>query len=151
MYAGRDEHDTRDDIVFYCMNAYWETLVMQLPELPNGLQWKVCVNTSVEYEDGRDMESYTAVSYTHLDVYKRQSGRWSRIFRAKICRRALSICLGRTGWGVICCRARWRGSPRASASVCWRRRSAQCLRFSLELPRRSSEKGRTASSAGALI
>ena len=25
MYAGRDEHDTRDDIVFYCMNAYWET------------------------------------------------------------------------------------------------------------------------------
>ena len=42
MYAGRDEHDTRDDIVFYCMNAYWETLVMQAPELPNGLQWKVC-------------------------------------------------------------------------------------------------------------
>ena len=63
MYAGRDEHDTRDDIVFYCMNAYWETLVMQLPELPNGLQWKVCVNTSVEYEDGRDMESYTEFYY----------------------------------------------------------------------------------------
>ena len=61
-------------------------------------------------------------------------------FAQKICRRALSICLGRTGWGVICCRARWRGSPRASASVCWRRRSAQCLRFSLELPRRSAEK-----------
>ena len=63
MYAGRDEHDTRDDIVFYCMNAYWETLVMQLPELPNGLQWKVCVNTSVKYEDGRDMESYTEFYY----------------------------------------------------------------------------------------
>lgn len=63
MYAGRDEHDTRDDIVFYCMNAYWETLVMQLPELPNGLQWKVCVNTSVEYEDGRDMESCTEFYY----------------------------------------------------------------------------------------
>ena len=63
MYAGRDEHDTRDDIVFYCMNAYWETLVMQLPELPNGLQWKVCVNTSVEYEDGKDMESYTEFYY----------------------------------------------------------------------------------------
>ena len=63
MYAGRDEHDTRDDIVFYCMNAYWETLVMQLPELPNGLQWKVCVNTSVEYKDGSDMESYTEFYY----------------------------------------------------------------------------------------
>ena len=63
MYAGRDENDIRDDIVFYCMNAYWETLVMQLPELPNGLQWKVCVNTSVEYKDGRDMESYTEFYY----------------------------------------------------------------------------------------
>ena len=31
MYAGRNEEDTEDDIVFYCMNAYWEPLVMQLP------------------------------------------------------------------------------------------------------------------------
>ena len=23
MYAGRNEEDTEDDIVFYCMNAYW--------------------------------------------------------------------------------------------------------------------------------
>ena len=36
MYAGRNEEDTEDDIVFYCMNAYWEPLVMQLPVLPNG-------------------------------------------------------------------------------------------------------------------
>lgn len=43
------------------------------------------------------------------------------------------------------------GSPRASASVCWRRRSAQLLRFFLELPRLSAENGRTASLAGALI
>ena len=45
----------------------------------------------------------------------------------------------------------WMGRDMLSASVCWRRRSAQCLRFSLELPRRSAENGRTASSAGALI
>lgn len=63
MYTGRDKEDTRDDIVFYCMNAFWEPLIMQLPELPNGLQWKICVNTSVEYEDGRDMESYTEFYY----------------------------------------------------------------------------------------
>lgn len=63
MYAGRDEHDTRDDIVFYCMNAYWEPLIMQLPELPNGLQWSVCVNTSVEYEDGVEVESVTEFFY----------------------------------------------------------------------------------------
>ena len=40
MYAGRNEEDTEDDIVFYCMNAYWEPLVMQLPVLPNGKHWR---------------------------------------------------------------------------------------------------------------
>lgn len=59
MYAGRDEADTRDDIVFYGMNAYWEPLMMQLPAAPAGLEWKICVNTSVEYQDGRDMEAAT--------------------------------------------------------------------------------------------
>lgn len=63
MYAGRDENDTRDDIIFYCMNAYWEPLIMQLPELPNGLQWRVCINTSVQYQDGLDMEAYTEFYY----------------------------------------------------------------------------------------
>lgn len=63
MYAGRDENDTRDDIIFYCMNAYWEPLIMQLPELPNGLQWRVCMNTSVQYQDGLDMEAYTEFYY----------------------------------------------------------------------------------------
>ncbi|MCI8691281.1 MAG: glycogen debranching enzyme [Lachnospiraceae bacterium] len=59
MYAGRDESDTGDDIVFYGMNAYWEPLEMQLPSLPKGLRWRVCVNTYVEYEDGKDIESDT--------------------------------------------------------------------------------------------
>ena len=63
MYAGRDEQDTRDDIIFYGMNAYWEPLIMQLPELPNGLQWKLCVNTSLEYVDGRDVEAETEFYY----------------------------------------------------------------------------------------
>lgn len=55
MYAGRDEEDTRDDIVFYGMNAYWEPLRIQLPQLPDGFRWKIRVNTSVIYEDGKDM------------------------------------------------------------------------------------------------
>ncbi len=59
MYAGRDESDTGDDIVLYGMNAYWEPLEMQLPSLPEGLRWRVCVNTYVEYEDGKDIESDT--------------------------------------------------------------------------------------------
>ena len=63
MYAGRDEKNIRDDVIFYCMNAYWEPLIMQLPELPAGLQWKVCVNTNCEYEDGKDFESETEFYY----------------------------------------------------------------------------------------
>lgn len=59
MYVGRNEEDTEDDIVFYCMNAYWEPLVMQLPVLPNGKHWHVDTNTNAEYFDGEDFTAKT--------------------------------------------------------------------------------------------
>ena len=59
MHAGRNEEDTEDDIVFYCMNAYWEPLVMQLPVLPNGKHWHVDTNTNAEYFDGEDFTAKT--------------------------------------------------------------------------------------------
>ena len=59
MYAGRNEEDTEDDIVFYCMNAYWEPLVMQLPVLPNGKHWHVDTNTNADYFDGEDFTEKT--------------------------------------------------------------------------------------------
>lgn len=59
MYAGRNEEDTEDDIVFYCMNAYWEPLVMQLPVLPNGKHWHVDTNTNAKYFDGEDFTAKT--------------------------------------------------------------------------------------------
>ena len=59
MYAGRNEEDTEDDIVFYCMNAYWEPLVMQLPVLPNGKHWHVDTSTNAEYFDGEDFTAKT--------------------------------------------------------------------------------------------
>lgn len=59
MYAGRNEEDTEDDIVFYCMNAYWEPFVMQLPVLPNGKHWHVDTNTNAEYFDGEDFTEKT--------------------------------------------------------------------------------------------
>ena len=58
MFAGRDEADTRDDVIFYGMNAYWEPINMQLPELPCGKKWKVCVNTAVPYADGQSPEQF---------------------------------------------------------------------------------------------
>ena len=59
MYAGRNEEDKEDDIVFYCMNAYWEPLVMQLPVLPKGKHWHVDTNTNAEYFDGEDFTAKT--------------------------------------------------------------------------------------------
>ena len=59
MFAGRDEKDSKDDIIFYCVNTYWEPLIMQLPVLPNGMKWVVDVNTYCEYEDGKDFGAYT--------------------------------------------------------------------------------------------
>ena len=61
MFAGRNEEDTEDDIVFYCINAYWQPLVIQLPVLPNGLHWIVDVNTYCEYKDGEDVGSMTEI------------------------------------------------------------------------------------------
>lgn len=56
MFAGRNKKDNGDDIIFYCMNSYWEPLTMQLPVLTNGMQWKVVVNTNCEYEDGKSFD-----------------------------------------------------------------------------------------------
>ena len=33
-----------------------ELLDMQLPKLPENMRWKICVNTSEKYEDGKEME-----------------------------------------------------------------------------------------------
>lgn len=68
MYAGRNEENTADDIVFYAMNAYWEVLHVQLPELPSRLKWKVCVNTFTEYNDRKNVEEYTEFSNNHLVI-----------------------------------------------------------------------------------
>lgn len=34
-----------DDFIYVIMNAYWESLRFELPELPDNLQWRVAVNT----------------------------------------------------------------------------------------------------------
>lgn len=59
MFAGRNEQDTGDDLVFYCMNSYWEPLTLQLPSLTNGMQWSVKVNTNCEYKDDVDFNAMT--------------------------------------------------------------------------------------------
>ena len=59
MFAGRNQEDTGDDVIFYAMNSYWEPLTMQLPSLPNGKKWRVVMNTNCPYEEGKDFASET--------------------------------------------------------------------------------------------
>lgn len=59
MFAGRNADDTNDDLIFYCMNSYWEPLTLQLPSLTNGMGWKVKVNTNCEYSRDADFDYMT--------------------------------------------------------------------------------------------
>ena len=59
LFAGRNEADTKDDIIFFCINTYWEPLTLQMPVLTNGMEWKVVVNTNCEYTDGKNFDSMT--------------------------------------------------------------------------------------------
>ncbi|MCM1144211.1 MAG: alpha-amylase family glycosyl hydrolase [Blautia sp.] len=63
MYAGRDEQETKDDVVFYCMNAYWEWISVQIPTPPENMKWRVCVNTFAKYEEGKDIGLLTDFQY----------------------------------------------------------------------------------------
>ena len=44
MFAGK-EADAPADVVYVASNAYWEKLLVLLPELPEGMCWKCMVNT----------------------------------------------------------------------------------------------------------
>ncbi|UWP59089.1 glycogen debranching protein GlgX [Ruminococcus gauvreauii] len=49
LYAGRDESDSRDDLVFVAVNAYWEPLEFWLPYPAAGrFRWKLNVDTGSE-------------------------------------------------------------------------------------------------------
>ena len=48
MFAGFDEKQGKDDIVYVGVNAFWEAVTCELPALPEGFHWKVAVNTGAE-------------------------------------------------------------------------------------------------------
>lgn len=50
MFAGRMENE-KEDIVYLAVNVYWEHVSIELPRLPEGKYWQVCVNTALEGED----------------------------------------------------------------------------------------------------
>lgn len=48
LYAGRNEEDTRDDLVYLAVNVFWEEQEQQLPQLPSSYFWQMAVDTGDE-------------------------------------------------------------------------------------------------------
>ena len=47
MFAGRNEADDKDDIIYIAINTHWEKQYMTIPDLPKGLEWRMAVNTAL--------------------------------------------------------------------------------------------------------
>ena len=47
MFAGHDEKQDSEDIVYLAVNPYWESILIHLPKLPKPLQWHLAVDTSL--------------------------------------------------------------------------------------------------------
>lgn len=63
-----DFHTERDCFIFCAVNAYWEYVHMKLPKLPDGLEWHVYLDASLE---GNMQPGKTAV--TELELMPRSS------------------------------------------------------------------------------
>ncbi len=53
MFAGKNERGL-DDAVFVAINAYWETSLVQLPDLPPEFHWSVEFYTNLPHSSGQD-------------------------------------------------------------------------------------------------
>jgi glycogen operon protein len=47
MFAGKDQKG-KDDIVMMIINTHWETHLVRLPELPEGLRWQIAADTGAK-------------------------------------------------------------------------------------------------------
>src|SRR5699024_11449047 len=45
LFAGYDEEENREDLVYVAANAYWYPANLTLPDLPEDYCWKIAVNT----------------------------------------------------------------------------------------------------------
>ena len=56
MFAGHDEKQDLEDIVYLAVNPYWESILIHLPKLPEPLQWQLAVDTSLSDTGGCTFE-----------------------------------------------------------------------------------------------
>ena len=76
-YAGFDEEKGEDDIVYLLINPYWEDQTTQLPWLPEGLAWGLCIDTAAA--DGYQYHDWPL--YMDKPVFKIES-RSVKVFTA---------------------------------------------------------------------
>lgn len=68
LFAGRAESGGGDDLVYLGLNTYWEAQIVNLPELPFGARWELCVNT---YETPSFCEAGRIYSHSRIQVEAR--------------------------------------------------------------------------------
>lgn len=56
MFAGYDNEQHREDIVYLAVNPYWESICIHLPKLPDWLQWYLAVDTALSDTSGYTFE-----------------------------------------------------------------------------------------------
>ena len=56
MFAGHDEKQDLEDIVYLAVNPYWESILIHLPKLPEPLKWHLAVDTSLSDTGGCTFE-----------------------------------------------------------------------------------------------
>lgn len=72
MFAGRNEQNTEDDIIYIGINTFWEYQAIQLPKLPLGRKWRVIMNTEFKHTPETDYHSLTKwQDYDHILMYAR--------------------------------------------------------------------------------
>ncbi len=67
MFAGRTEGNIEDDIIYIGINAFWEKVEVQLPNLPQGRKWNIIMNT--EFEHTKETNYHKLTKWTRDDKF----------------------------------------------------------------------------------
>lgn len=51
LYAGYDRKQGKEDIVYICINVFWEPMTIYLPYLPTNFCWKLMINTGMPSQE----------------------------------------------------------------------------------------------------
>ena len=73
LYAGYNRKERKEDIVYICINAYWEPETIRLPYLPKHFAWYLGVNTGIAHDQEPFFDETTAPEITGEFIMKERS------------------------------------------------------------------------------